>query len=185
MLHVLLKIRGISNACNVRIPMARGLILNIHNIVCNESCYTWLSHVSYTNDSCLICEWVTSFIWMGWFCMMSHVTRMTESCLTYEWVISHIWMDHVSYMTESSLIYEWVMSYMWMSHVSYMNAACQSADSNGVAFAKEPYKRDCILQKRPIIRNTRDMSRISRIPTAWVYIYITYMKTTAWVYVHT
>jgi len=76
---------------------------------------------------------------------MSHVT--------YEWVMSHmneschIWMSHVTY--------EWVMSHMyescpirdicvaWLPFIGSLKLY--------VSFAKEPYKRDDVLQKRPII----------------------------------
>jgi len=114
----------------------------------NESCYIWMSHVSY--------EWVMSH--------MSHVTHAeglqwcgTPSCtmshVTYEWVMSHmneschIWMSHVPYegvmshtqracngmghlpaqwvvcrMNESCLIWMIYVSYEWV--MSRMNESC-------------------------------------------------------------
>ena len=66
------------------------------------------SHITRTNESCHIYEWV-----------MSHIhervkSRMLESCHTYEWVMSHIWMSHVTYMNDSCHIYEWDLSHTWI-----------------------------------------------------------------------
>jgi len=41
---------------------------------------------------------------------MSHVSHINESCLIYEWVMSYVWRSHVSCMNESCLTYEYVMS---------------------------------------------------------------------------
>ena len=100
---------------------------------------SWMSHVSYTNESCLICEWVMSHI------RTSHVSYVNESCLMYDWVMhaiydwvmSHIWMSHVSYTKESCHMYEWVMSHIrtshachiWLSHVSYMKESRTCGES--------------------------------------------------------
>jgi len=131
----------------------------------------WMRHVTQVNESCHIyksChiyEWVVSYRWL------SHVTQMTESSHTDDWVMSHIWMSHVIHMNESCHTYEWVVSYRWLSHVTHMDeSSCthlahlaESQHANmgwlrlvsplklQVSFAKEPYKRDDILQKRPII----------------------------------
>jgi len=70
--------------------------------------HEWVSHYDlwvvghgWHIMSHLICEWVMSYMWM------SHVSYTNESCLIYEWVMSHIRMSHVSYTNESCLIYEW------------------------------------------------------------------------------
>ena len=69
-----------------------------------------------------------------------------NSCMTYEWVMSHVWMSHVTYMNESCHIYEWVMSHVWMR----IHTGRQTHEEVLYrTFAKEPYKRDYILQKRP------------------------------------
>jgi len=73
----------------------------------NESCHTWMSHVTHTNMS---------------------IPRMNGTCRTYERAMSHIWMSHVTYMNESchtyecvNTSYEWDMSHIWTSHVTQMN----------------------------------------------------------------
>ena len=44
--------------------------------------HLWMSHVTYVNESCHICEWVMSHIWLSLVVhmRMSHVTHMNESC---------------------------------------------------------------------------------------------------------
>jgi len=95
---------------------------------------------------------------------------MNGSWHTYEWIMSHIWMSHVTHMNESCRTYEWVMLHIWMRHVTHMSESCHTcvpwpihlAMNMGwlrlvgslklyVSFAKDPYKRDDILQQRPII----------------------------------
>jgi len=105
-----------------------------------------------------------------WFATLN-CTYMNESCHTYEWVMSHIWLRHVTHMTEACHTCDWGMSHIWRSHVTHVNEACHTYEcthehSSGfamgwlrligsiksqVSFAKEPYKGDYILQKRPII----------------------------------
>jgi len=92
----------------------------------NESCHTWMSHVTH--------EWVMS---QAWIC---HVTHMKESCHTWiqmlrfvrwlshransEWVMSHTWMSHVTHMNESCHTHEWVMSHMNESPPDPINHLC-------------------------------------------------------------
>jgi len=115
----------------------------------NESCHKyawvmshiWRSHVTYTNESCHAYEGVMSHI------RMSHVTHMNESCHTYKWVISHIRMSHVTHTNTSY--------HTLISAVSSLNLYMRCLRLVGalkleVSFAKEPYKRDDILQKRPV-----------------------------------
>ena len=86
--------------------------------------------------------------------------------------MSHIWMRHVTHLNEACHTCEWGMSHRWMRHVTHVNEACHTyeyvvkmsryplTDASGwlrlvgslklqVSFAKEPYKRDDILQKKP------------------------------------
>jgi len=114
----------------------------------NESCLQWMSHVSN--------KWLLSPTNESWLQWTNHVSNewllfLNDFCLQ--------WMSHVSN--------EWVMSPMhkscleWMSRAS--NESCSSPRSlmgwlrlvgsikSYVSFAKEPYKRDNILLKRPII----------------------------------
>jgi len=108
------------------------------------------------HESCHTYAWVMSHI------CMSHVTHMNESCHTYAWVMSHICMSHIALMNESRhtykpvmLHYSWVMVYTL--HFSYTVGTHRgwlrwvASLKSQVSFAKEPYKRDDILQKRPIL----------------------------------
>jgi len=73
-----------------------------------DFCHIWLCAnclarvwtVAHTNESCRLCGWVMSHIWM------SHVAHVDESCHTYEWVMSHIRMSHVAHVNGSCCIYE-------------------------------------------------------------------------------
>ena len=58
--------------------------------------------------------------------------RINGSCHVCEWGMSHVWMSHVTHMEESLCLV--------LSH----NA------SRETEYAKEPYKRDYFVQKRPI-----------------------------------
>jgi len=73
----------------------------------NESCYTY--------D---VCVWESHVISRCIQICMSHVTFVNESCHICEWVMSHIWMNHVTYMNESYHIYEWVNSNIWFMSVT-------------------------------------------------------------------
>jgi len=74
----------------MRMRVKRAFLLRL---AINESCHTWLRHVTY--------KWVMSYEWVR-FLRMSHVPhawvvfRMNEPC--------PIWMSHV--------LYEWVMTHM-------------------------------------------------------------------------
>jgi len=91
----------------------------------NESCHVCMSHVTY--------EWVMSHIWRSRVSDEWVMWRMNES--------RHRWMSRIAY---EWVTYEWVISRMgWLWLVGSIKLP--------VSFAKEPYKRDDILQKRPII----------------------------------
>ena len=125
-----------------------------HVTCLNESCRTC------TNESCHTCERVMSHIWM------SHVTRIT-----------HISMHHKAHM--SWLIYTWLIHMTGLIHLYHMLPRHIHTHTRThtfthidpppilallymgwlrlvgplklrVSFAKEPCKRDYILQKRPI-----------------------------------
>ena len=96
--------------------------------------HTWMSHVTYMNESCHTCGRSWFLVWLpssSTFHGTLRFTRthMNESRHTYEWVTSHIWMRHVAHMNEShhtyewdtSHTYEWVTSHIWMSHVTRTN----------------------------------------------------------------
>ena len=110
---------------------------------------------------------------------------MSESCVTYEWVMArmnescHIWMSHGTYewvmarMNESWHVwmshgtYEWVMAHVNESCHARINKSCHAYHRHKhvwiklqVSFAKEPYKRDNILQKRPTIEYSTWVKRI-------------------------
>jgi len=131
--------------------------------------YIWMSHGAHTSASCHTFERVMSYLWMH------HATHLKESCHTYEYVVWHIWMRHVTHTNATCNTLERVMPHMWIRHVSLMHYFCgmlyhlciTNVDAINVSlmgwlrlvgsikslvsFAKEPYKRDDILQKRPII----------------------------------
>jgi len=73
---------------------------------------------------------------------MSHVSHFEKKC---SWLRTH----------ESFHVCEWVMSHkneschVWMSHMGWLRLV--GSIKLYVSFAKEPYKRDDIVQKRPII----------------------------------
>jgi len=80
----------------------------------NESCHTWMSHVTY--------EWVLSH--------MNESCRIWMSHVTFGWVISHmnelchIWISHckcLQWNTSSStrLVYTNESCHIWMSHVTH------------------------------------------------------------------
>ena len=91
---------------------------------------------------------------------MSHVTHMNESCHISEWVMSHT--DLTQSLMASSLscamtpVTHLNESRIWMSQASCATTPMSWLRLVGsiklyVFFAKEPYKRDCILQKRLMI----------------------------------
>ena len=152
-------------------PLQRGIKLTqtSHVAWTNESCHTYkpvsslvrMSYVTHIHESGHTYKYVMSHIWM------SHVTHMNESCRTYEWVRSHMRMSQVTHVNESCHTCEWVRSHVWMSHVTRVNESrhtCEWVVSQidsckgqchsiilHVSFTKEPYNKDHILQKRPII----------------------------------
>jgi len=78
--------------------------------------------------------------------------------ITFKWVMSHLNEWHHIWM--SDITFEWVMPRMklshetnWsaMSHMSHINESWHLWISLQVSFAKEPYTRDYILKKRPVI----------------------------------
>ena len=120
--------------------------------------HMWMSHVKLTNES-------------GCNVRMNHVAHMYESCRTiegimsrarinhdvhtndstYVWVTSHVRMSHITHTKESCHTHiQWTTSYIRISHVAFMGLP-RSVKSIKllVSFAKEPYKRDAIVQKRP------------------------------------
>jgi len=117
--------------------------------------HMWMCHVTHMTESCHTYEYtwrlVKAYRWWS--------IHMFESCHTYEWVMPHIWTSHVTHMNESCHTCEWVMSHMWMRHITHGNVSnthmgwlwLVGSLTLLVSFAKVPYKRDDILQKRPII----------------------------------
>jgi len=125
-------------------------------------CVTWLI---VTCDVTRLCVWHDSLLRVTWLvcvCDMSpsgwlwwsrplimdliyHVTRNNESCHTHKRVKSHVTMSHVTHYHQwSPLIMDLIYGGMgWLRLVGSLKL--------WVSFAKEPYKRDCVLQKRPII----------------------------------
>jgi len=98
-------------------------------------CVTWLMNqvLCHIRDTCKSCHISMSHVTYQW--VMSHLMQD----VTCEWVVSRM---NVSCQVQriyitlrmSHVTYEWVSSHLELQ----------------VSFAKEPYKRDYILQKRPI-----------------------------------
>jgi len=136
----------------------------------NGSCHTyewvmshiWMSHVTHMYESRHTYVWVTSHIWM------SHVTHMNESCHTDDWVSNSvesrdkksIWIDKSSVNLKSvsnqsskpcTVLQDPSRKDLRdnKSHMGWLWLA--GSIKLYVSFEKEPYKRDDILQKRPII----------------------------------
>jgi len=131
-----------------------------------------VSHVPHTNEPCPTYEWVLSHMYI---CdttqsasdtaslSRSSCARANQSRPKYEWVMSHIRMSHVPHTNESCRTYEWVVSHTYIGHnvecvrhcifvrVLLCTGRWVGSLKLQVSFAKEPYKRDDILQKRPIL----------------------------------
>ena len=105
-------------------PTAFGVSFNL-NLQSLKHSREGMCHV--THESCCICEWVMSHMWM------SHVTQVNESCHAGEWVMSRMWMSHVTQVNESCHTCERFMSHRWMSHVTRSNASCQHMRKHHVA----------------------------------------------------
>jgi len=133
-----------------------------------------MSYVTHLNEWCHTDARVVSHIWM------SDVTQMHELCQTFELVMSHRCTSCVTHLNKWCHTYAWVMSHIWMSYVTHLNEDDAQFDmymshsfydilhrrdmgwlrlvgslKSYVSFAKEPYKRAYILQKRPI--NSRSL----------------------------
>jgi len=111
--------------------------------------YEWImshicmSHVAHTNESCRTIEGIMSRA------RINHDVHTNDS--TYVWVTSHVRMSHITHTKESCHTHiQWTTSYIRISHVAFMGLP-RSVKSIKllVSFAKEPYKRDAIVQKRP------------------------------------
>ena len=74
-------------------------------------------------------EYITSYTW--------HVTHLTRRIWSYIW--SHIWSHIWLFVCTDS----YCITMGWLRSVGSIKSQ--------VSFAKEPYKRDNILQKRPVI----------------------------------
>jgi len=75
--------------------------------------HIWMSHVSYRDESCLVCERDISHVQRihlaGW--LAGVACRL----------VPHVWICYVSCMNESCSIYKWVMSRMRTSRVPRVN----------------------------------------------------------------
>jgi len=76
--------------------------------------WTWLIHVGDMTHSCVRHDSL----------VVSHVSHKSESCLLHEWVMSYVWMhgylgmQQAVYAAEEFLMCEWVLSRRWMSRVT-------------------------------------------------------------------
>ena len=129
----------------------------------SESCHThewvishvWVSHVTHMSESCHTNELVMSHAWASHVTRMSeschkYVTRISESCHTNKWVMSHTSVSQVTHMNESCHTYEWDVTRVQVSCIMRWLRLVGSIKLY-VSSAKEPYTRDYILYKRPVI----------------------------------
>jgi len=143
-----------------------------------RSYHVWTSHVPHEGVTSRTNVWCN--MWMCHEPLPTHgkspliAAQMIH--VTYEWVTSHMNVSCHTWMCR--VTYDWVMSHMnesrhvWLHHVAYGCIVsheihiwmCQEPRlilqkrpiisgslKLQVSFAKEPYERDDILQKRPII----------------------------------
>ena len=140
--------------------------------------------------------------------LMSRVARMIASCHTYRWVMLHvwIWIKCATHMNGLCHTHGGVTSHICVSYATHVNNSCHSYESNVshkcapclwkqsavfewcmphtypyiyISFAKEPYKRDNILQTRLVIL------RSLLIVATHVPIHIHQSTTYQWVMSHT
>jgi len=90
--------------------------------------HVWIGHGAPMNESCRVCEWVMSHIWMSHVAYMEkamshmwmrHVAHMNQSCRTYKRVM---YTSHVAHMKESCRTYECILSYIWINLRGYLRA---------------------------------------------------------------
>jgi len=87
------------------------------------------------------------------------------------WVVSHTWISHVTHVNESCHTREWVMSRIHMSHSTDMGwLRLVGSFKLQFSFAKEPYKRDYLLQKRPII-----LRSLLIVATSHVFVVVSFV----------
>jgi len=102
----------------------------------NESCHTWMSHVTQMNESCHPDEWVMSH---GWRSHVTHMDIWIESrqnpfaCAPFfkrvTWLlhmcnISNSYVSHYSSIFVTWLIHMCDMTYSYMWHDSLINESC-------------------------------------------------------------
>jgi hypothetical protein len=109
--------------------------------------HTWMSHVSYVNESCLIFEWAMSFLSKyprNSKYRMSHVSYVGESCLIFEWVMSILFkypryskhpidrkhlFEHRAVLLKNACLDSLRNTYILrMSHVSHVNESCRTCE---------------------------------------------------------
>jgi len=131
-----------------------------------------MSHVSYVNESCLVCEWVMSHMWM------SHVSYVNESCLVCEWVRFRVTqLIHVCDMTYSH-VYRDVFACIWGT---WQEAYKSNWLVKNLCFLSLIWMSHgpCHLHVTWLIRMyKRDMARGLQIQFAreWVMFHVTYMN---------
>jgi len=98
-----------------------------HRMMCHDR----TCHVTHTNESYHVYEWVTSHV------RMSHAPRTNESHPTFAWVtlllrkilrlsrlprrlVYHNTTGHVAHTNASYRTYEWVTSNVWLSHMTHI-----------------------------------------------------------------
>jgi len=119
-------------------------------------------HVTQMDTSCHTHEWVMSHIYAH------DITHSYVACHPNGYVMSHAWKSHVTHICAWYHSFICGMSPKWIRHVTRMNESCHTymrmislihiCDTTPPSWSEEPYKRDDILQKRPMI--LRSLSHI-------------------------
>jgi len=113
---------------------------------------TWLIHMCDMTHSHVWRDSRTCVTWPVHMCDMARSYAWYNS-LTHIWMSSYAWYDSFICATRSRVWHDSFICVIWLlditfalahSYVWYDSIICAT-------FAKEPYKRDDILQKRPII----------------------------------
>jgi len=132
----------------------------------NASCgaYRYVSthirtcHCTNMNTSVHTYEYVVPQIQVSTHIRTCHSTNMNTSVRTYEYVIAQIWIRRCTHTDTSFHKYEYASTQIWIPDSTNENDAqtCMGwlrlvgSLQWQASFAKEPYKRDYILQKRPV-----------------------------------
>ena len=150
----------VSDVC-VEVCVSVCVCRGVRVAVCMSGCELGVCRGVCVRVRVVVCVSLGAQEWGGW--IWEKVLRVCNCACTHTHVYVHVHAYTLMAPTSQQLehtpsrhSYEWVMSYIWMSHVTCMHTWCTGwlrqvgSLKLQVSFAKEPYKRDDILQKRSI-----------------------------------